>query len=153
MKLDQPVALSIADRRVYQRGLALPLGRVTRIELDGWVDFDRNLKLTASLPITRAMVGNAPVLGELVEGKRISVPIAGTLKEPKIDRDAVNLALKDLGKSFLDNDAVRGAAEMLMRLRPRRDPNAPPAPTFRERMEQRKEQRLERRAQRRGNNG
>jgi translocation and assembly module TamB len=153
VKLDQPVALSIADRRVYQRGLAFPLGRVTRIELNGWVDFDRNLRMTASLPITPAMVGNAPVLSELVQGKRISVPIAGTLKDPKIDRDAISLALKDIGRTFLDNDAVRGAAEMLNRLRPRRDPDSPPPPTFRERMEQRKEQRQERRARRRGIEG
>ena len=37
LKLDEPVSLKIADRRVYQQGLALPLGRVSRIELQGWV--------------------------------------------------------------------------------------------------------------------
>lgn len=145
LRLDEPVALTIADRRVYQHGMAIPLGRLTRIELEGWVDFDRNIRLVASLPITPAMVGNAPVLSDIVKGQRISVPIRGTMRAPQIDRDAMNLALKDLGKSILENGAVRGAAELLMRLRPRLDPNAPPPLT----REQRKSRRLERRAERR----
>lgn len=145
LKLDQPVALTIADRRVYQRGMAIPLGRLTRIELEGWVDFDRNIRLVASVPITPAMVGNAPVLSDIVSGQRISVPITGTLREPKIDRDALNLALKDLGKSLLENGAVRGAAELLMRLGRRVGEGAPPPLTRDQRKARRQERRTERR--------
>jgi translocation and assembly module TamB len=148
LKLDAPVALTIADRRVYQRGFALPLGRLTRIELSGWVDFDRNVELTASLPITPAMVGNNPVLSEIVAGQRISVPIRGTLQKPQIDREAMNLALRDLGKSLLGNGAIRGAAELLMRLGRGRDPNAPPPMTLQERRARRRERQAERRRDR-----
>lgn len=150
LKLDEPVALTIADHRVYQRGFALPLGKLTRIELTGWVDFDRNVEMTASLPITAAMVGNRPVLSDIVAGQRISVPIRGTLQKPQIDRDAMNLALRDLGKSLLENGAIRGAAELLMRLGQGRDPNAPPPMTLtpQERRERRMERRTERRRQR-----
>jgi translocation and assembly module TamB len=148
IKLDQPVSLTIADRRVYQKGLALPLGQLTRVELEGWVDFDRNLQSTASLPITAAMVGNAPVLSALVENQRISVPIRGTLKNPEIDRDAMNLSLKNLGQSVLGNGMIRGAAEMFRQLQKPRDPNAPPPPTFQERRANRLERKAERRRQR-----
>ncbi|WP_406695050.1 hypothetical protein V5E97_28825 [Singulisphaera sp. Ch08] len=148
IKLDEPVSLTIADRRVYQKGLALPLGQLTRVELDGWVDFDRNLQLTASLPITAAMVGNAPILSAMVENQRISVPIRGTLKNPEIDRDAMNLSLKNLGQSILGNGMVRGAAEMFKQLQKPRDPNAPPPPTFQERRANRLERKAERRRQR-----
>ncbi|SIO58618.1 translocation and assembly module TamB [Singulisphaera sp. GP187] len=148
IKLDEPVALTIADRRVYQKGMALPLGQLTRVELEGWVDFDRNLELTASLPITAAMVGNAPVLSAMVENQRISVPIRGTLKNPEIDREAMNLSLKNLGQSILGNGMIRGAAEMFKQLQKPRDPNAPPPPTFQERRANRLERKAERRRQR-----
>lgn len=148
LKLDEPVSLTIADRRVYQKGLTIPVGPVTQVELNGWVDFDRNIQLEASLPITAAMVGNAPVLSALVENQRIRVPIRGTLNDPKIDREAFNLSLKDLGQSILGNGMVRGAAEMLLRFPRARDPNAPPRPTFQERRAERQERRAERRRQR-----
>lgn len=155
LRLDQPVVLSVADGKVHQRGLALPLGKLSRVELDGAVGFDRSLDLKASLPLTPAMVNNNPLLGDIVGGARVSVPIGGTLDAPKIDRDAFNLALKGLGQDLLRRGAARGAAELLMRLaKPREvDPNAPPRPTPEERRNerlQRKLDRQERRAERRG---
>ncbi len=149
LKLNEPVSLTIADRRVYQQGLALPLGHVTQIELEGWVDFDRNLFMTANLPVTAAMVGNRPLLSGIVEGTRISVPIRGTLTNPEIDKDALNLALQDLGKTLLERGVTRGATELLNRMMRPRDPNAPPPPT----REERRARRRERQAQRRFNRG
>ena len=145
LRLDEPVALTISDRRVHQRGLAIPLGKLTRIELEGWVDFDRNLSLTATVPVTSAMVANIPVLDDIVTGTRIQVPIGGTLDKPKVDREAANIALKGLGKELLGRTAVRGAAELFLRMARPRDPNAPPPLSNQER----KAQRLEKRAQRR----
>ncbi len=128
LKLNQPVSLTIADRKVYQRGLSLPLGGISRVDLEGWVDFDRNLALTATLPVTRAMVGNRPVLGDIVEGTAIRVPIRGTLRKPEIDREAMNLAMKDLGKTLLERGIGRGAAELLDATGPGPRPErAPPA--------------------------
>ena len=107
LKLDQPVVLAVADGKVYQRGLSVPLGRLSRVELDGAVGFDRSLDLKASLPLTPAMVNNNPLLGDIIGGARVSVPIGGTLDAPKIDRDAFNLALKGLGKDLLRRGAAR----------------------------------------------
>lgn len=148
LKLDAPVSLSIADRRVYQDGFALPLGKLTHVELEGWVDFDRNLDLTASIPLTPAMVGNRPLLGNVLDGTRVRVPIRGTLQKPEIDREALNLALKDLGKTLLERGAVEGATKLLQRLIQGRDPNAPPPPTREERRARRQERREQRRAER-----
>ena len=154
MKLDEPVVLSISDGRVHQRGMALPVGKVARIELDGSVGFDRTLDLRAALPITPQMLGNNPLLGELAAGARVVVPIGGTLSKPKVDRDAFNLALKDLGKDLLQRGLTRGAAGLLMQLtRPRGEgPADPPKPSPEERRavrERRKAARQERRAERR----
>jgi translocation and assembly module TamB len=148
LKLNQPVALTIAERRVLQRGLAIPVGGLTQIEMEGWVDFDRNMALTASLPVTPALVGDVPVLKDIVEGTRISVPIRGSLSKPEIDREALKLAMKDLGKTLLERGATRGAAALLERLVRGRDPNAPPPLTREERRARREEQKAERQRER-----
>lgn len=145
IRLDQPVRLSIADGRVNQRGLAFPIGDVTRIEIEGWVDFDKNLGLVVTLPVTGAMFGNNPLLGDIVSGTKVQIPIGGTLEKPKLDKAGFNAALKDLGKSLLVKGAGVGALELLGRMARPRDPNAPPPPTAEERKALRLEKRNERR--------
>ena len=113
LRIDQPVALEVSNGRVIQRGLAIPIGTITQVELAGVIDFQSNLSLVAELPITRAMAGNLPVLADVVGGTRISVPIRGTLSEPKLDRDAFNASLKALGTDLLGRSAIRGAAGIL----------------------------------------
>ncbi len=151
LKLDRPVTLTIADGRVNQSGLAIPVGGLTRIELAGWVDFDRNLALTATLPVTAAMLGNNPLLSDIAAGTQVRLPIGGTLSNPKVDREAFTAGLKDLGKSLLTRGATRGALELLMRATRPKDPNAapaPPPPTAEERKALRQERRAERKARR-----
>jgi len=112
LKLNQPVTLAINDGRVIQRGLAIPVCRLTQVEIEGSVDFARNLNLTASLPITPAMLGNNPALMGMLGGTRISVPIGGTLARPRIDRDRFSAALLDASKSLLQRAAGGGAVEL-----------------------------------------
>ena len=50
MKLDDPVVWTIADGRVNQKGLAIPIGK-SKIEIVGSVGFDKTLDLTARVPI------------------------------------------------------------------------------------------------------
>jgi translocation and assembly module TamB len=138
--LDEPVLLTVADGRVHQRGLAVPVGNLTRIELAGSVGFDKSLDLVAGLPITRQMVLNNPLLGDVVEGTRISVPIGGTLADPEVDREAFQTAMRDLGKDLLTRGAARGAAELLFRLAQPRDPDRPRM-TPRERRQLRRQKR------------
>ena len=147
VKLDRPVTLTIADGRVNQSGLAIPVGDLTRIELAGWVDFDRNLALTATLPVTAAMLGNNPLLSDIAAGTQVRLPIGGTLSKPKIDREAFTASLKDLGKSLLTRGATRGALELLLRATRPKDPNAAPDPPPLT-AEERKALRLERKAER-----
>ncbi len=143
LKLDQPVVLSIADGRVRQSGLVIPVGKLTKIEVSGDVGFDRSLDLRATVPIMPEMFPSGGIVGEVVGGTRITIPITGTLNRPQIDRDAFKAELARTGKGLM----VRGAADLLFRLaRPReRDPNAPPPPTPAERRARRQEKRMEKR--------
>lgn len=145
LRLDQPVVLSIADGRIHQQGLAVPVGSVTKIEITGDVGFDKSLDLMASLPLTPAMFPNGGLVGDVVAGTRINVPIAGTLNRPKIDREAFRAELARAGKGLMVRGATRGAAELLFRLAKPRDPNAPPPLTPAERREQRRERKMQRR--------
>lgn len=145
LRIDEPVVLTIADGRVQQRGLAIPLGNLARIELEGSVDFDRNLDLTASLPIAAGMFAQRPLLADIAAGARITVPIRGTLAHPQIDRTALRAHMKDLGTSLLTRGALQGASELLFRLTRPRDPDAPPPPTAAERKAQRLERKVEKR--------
>jgi hypothetical protein len=145
LRLAEPVFLTIADGRVNQRGLAIPIGDVTRVEVEGWVDFEKNLGLVATVPVTPAMFGDSPLLGPIVAGTSLRVPIGGTLDSPKLDKAAFKAGLADLGKSLLVRGAGVGALEILERLTRPRDPNAPPPPTPAERKAMRLERRNERR--------
>ena len=144
--LDQPVVLAISDGVVHTRGLAVPVGKLTAVEVEGDVGFDKSLNLVATLPLTPAMFPNGGVVGDVVSGTRVTVPIRGTLDHPQVDRDAFKAGLARSGKEMLQRGAARGAAELLFRLARPRDPNAPPPLTPAER----KAQRLEKRAERRG---
>jgi translocation and assembly module TamB len=147
LRLNQPIALTIADRRVYQRGLVIPIAQFNEITMEGWVDFDRNLALTASLPLMPTMFRDqqVPVLSNLLNGLRISVPIRGTLASPVVDREVFNTAMRDLGKTLLDR-AAPNAADLLQRLFGPRDPAAPPPLTPEERRARRQQRREQRQA-------
>jgi translocation and assembly module TamB len=149
LKLDQPVTLTIADGRINQRGMAIPIADFTRIELSGWVDFDRKIALVATVPVTSAMLGNNPLLSDIAAGTRVTLPIGGTLDRPKIDKEAFSKNLQDLAKTLLTRGATRGAMELLFRLAKPRNPDAPPPPP-RMTPDERKAQRQEKKAIRRG---
>ncbi|MEO6808654.1 MAG: hypothetical protein ABI353_06030 [Isosphaeraceae bacterium] len=146
LNLDNPIFLSIANGQIYQRGLSIPIGRLARIDLEGTVGFDRTLDMRAHLPLTPSLAANRPVLGGLMDGIGLTVPIRGTLSEPKIDGQALGVNFRDLGEDFLRRGAALGGVEMFNQLIRPRDPNAPPPLTPQER----RAQRLERRARRRG---
>ncbi len=126
LRLHQPVVLAIADGRVTQSGLVIPLGDTSRIELGGSVGFDQSLALRAVVPISGAMLGPQARLSQDLDGTRISVPIGGTISQPVVDRRALQVALKELSRSVLKREVTRDAAEVLDRLSRSRGPAGTP---------------------------
>ncbi len=148
LKLNDPVALVIADRRVRQRGLTVPIGNLSKVEIEGSVGFDRSLDLQASVPVLPTMLADRPILGALAADARVRVPIRGTLQNPQIDREAFQAGMKEMARTLAERGGVMGAAGLLERLIGPRDPNAPPAPTAEERRERRQERRMDRQMRR-----
>lgn len=154
LRLDEAVSLKIADRRVYQRGLSIPVGKVTRIGIDGWVGFDRSLNLTASIPVLPAMRVDRPVLEGIAGNARVRVPIRGTLDKPEIDQDAFQAGIKETARSLIGGGVAQGASALLQKMLRGRDadPDAP-SPPPRMTPAERKARRLEKRAERRSARG
>ena len=105
LKIQEPINLSIANSRVIQKGLEIPINGKSSVEIAGSVGFDETLDLRASVPLNKAMLGKAGGLDELVGGEKITVPIGGTVSQPKINRQALQVALKGLVKSGLAKEA------------------------------------------------
>ncbi|MDB5348830.1 MAG: hypothetical protein JWN86_77 [Planctomycetota bacterium] len=114
--LSESIAVKIANRRVQQRGLTIPVGRKERILIDGSVGFDRSLALKAEVPLPASALGNRAGLKEALAEVRIPVTIGGTLSRPQVDRRALSRALRDEGRSTLRREAESGASELLRRL-------------------------------------
>ena len=125
-RLRQSLELTVANGRVNQRGLSVPLGGDARMDVDGSVGFDQTLALRARLAADRgALGGDEGTVNELLEALQVGVPIGGTLARPTIDRRALRIGLRDLGKSLLKKGSQRDAAKMLERLVRPQDENAP----------------------------
>jgi hypothetical protein len=171
--LRDPISFRIADRKVYQHGLNVPLGRIGSVAMEGSVDFEKHLDLLARFRVNPPRA-DRPVLAALLNNARFELPIRGTLADPRIDQEELKRRLKSLGSDMLGNSVVAGA-EGLMRLleglprrREARKPPAdapemarpqmppPPRPSAEERKqmrEQRRLERLEKKAQRRMRRG
>lgn len=118
VRLHQPVQLSVADGRVIQKGLEIPIRKDAAVALEGSVGFDQTLDMRASLPIFQAMLGGRSGLDKVIGDRRVVVPINGTVSHPKIDKRALQLALRDLSRSVLKKELSGNAADLLNQLVP-----------------------------------
>lgn len=120
LRLAQPVLLSVHDGRVYQHGLAVPLGKVARVEMEGWVDFDKNLHLDVSIPLAAERLAQRPVLAMIAAGVNPTIPIRGTLEEPRVDADALGRQMGRMGLDIANRAGLGFGAALLERVtRPR----------------------------------
>jgi hypothetical protein len=110
--LRDPVSFRISERKVYQEGLIIPLGAVGAVGVEGSVDFDRNLDLIARFSLNPPGPG-APVVSSILQAAKFELPIRGTLRQPKIDGQAMKQRLKSLGLDLLDTTLAAGADRIL----------------------------------------
>ncbi|QEH32221.1 hypothetical protein OJF2_06900 [Aquisphaera giovannonii] len=120
IRMQQPVQLSIANRRVIQEGLKVTVRQGVDVGLKGSVGFDQTLELKATVPITKAMLGSqAPAqLGDALRGNDITIPIGGTVSHPTVDRRALRVALGNLSKGAVRQGLQKEASKLLDRLGP-----------------------------------
>lgn len=117
--LNETVKVAMSDRKVYQKGLTIPVGRGASLSVDGAVGLDKTLDLWVQVPLGSALAAKGLGLAAdqaIGPNEKLTMRVGGTLSKPKIDRQALARALKDEGRSALRREAGSQAAELLKRL-------------------------------------
>jgi translocation and assembly module TamB len=118
LKLHQPVQLAILNGRVFQKGLELAVSRDAKLAIEGSVGFDETLDLRATVPIIAGLLGNTAGVDKLVDGRSVTVPIGGTVSQPRINRQALQVALKELTRGALERGLEKQASGLLDQIVP-----------------------------------
>lgn len=97
---DQQVAFRVVDGRVYHKDMQFQVGDVT-LRSEGSVGFDETVAIMLHVPIQDKWVeGQAMLVG--LKGQSLTIPISGTLRQPRMDQSAV---------SGLSRQLLQGAAQ------------------------------------------
>ncbi len=100
LKIDLPpqdVLFRVHDGRVYHKGLTFQVGELA-VQSRGSVGLDHSLDLLVEIPLPEAWLDRGPVLRAL-QGEVVTIPVAGTLEQPRVDGRAVAEMGKRLGAS------------------------------------------------------
>lgn len=110
---DQAVPVRVGNGRVFHENLSVKVGGYL-VKTSGSVGFDGTLDLVADVPIPGGLPGlkNTPLLAKALTGKRVQVPINGTLSAPALDPQAFQAAVarlaegaaKDVGRDLLNKE-------------------------------------------------
>ncbi|VTT96814.1 Uncharacterized protein OS=Planctomyces maris DSM 8797 GN=PM8797T_09894 PE=4 SV=1: DUF748: AsmA_2 [Gemmataceae bacterium] len=97
---EQTVPVRVERGRVFHENLQIKIGGYI-IRTTGSVGFDNTLDLVADVPIPGGLPGfkNAPALAKAMTGKRVTVPIKGTLAAPALDQKQFQAAVAKLAQS------------------------------------------------------
>jgi translocation and assembly module TamB len=116
LRLNQTVPFWVSHGRVGQKGLAVVVSPKVQVDFDGSVGFDGALALRAGVPLNAAMLGNNQLVNEIVDGTRVGLPIGGTLSRPVLDRRALEVALREAGRTMVKRGVQAEAGQMIRRL-------------------------------------
>jgi hypothetical protein len=110
---EQAVPVRVENGRVFHENLTIKVGGYF-VKTSGSAGFDGSLDLVADVPIPGGLpaLKNSPVLAKALTGKRLQVPIRGTLDKPVLDPRAfqaavaklVQEAARDAGKDLLNKE-------------------------------------------------
>ena len=113
---DQNVEFRVLGKRVYHRGLQFTAGKVT-IRTQGSVGFDESLAIMAEIPVDASWAGNDPTLATL-RGQTLKIPVQGTLKNPKLDRRALEQIAGQLVESTARGAVINQLNKQIDKLLP-----------------------------------
>jgi len=103
---DQPMEFVAKNERIRCSSLAIIVNEHTLL-LSGSIGFDKSLDYVVQVPVTKKMVSGD--VYKYLKGTVISVPIGGSVSKPTINKNVVQVALKDLifqaGKKQIEDQA------------------------------------------------
>jgi hypothetical protein len=106
---EQAVQVRVENGRVYHENLSIKLGNYF-VQTSGSVGFDGTLDMVVDMPLPGFK--NTPALAKALAGKRVQVPIKGTLNAPKLDQTQFKAAVakliqdatREVGKDLLHKE-------------------------------------------------
>ncbi len=126
IRLDQTMIVNVADGRVRQTGLSIPIGGGTTVAIDGTVGFDETLDLRATIPLTARLLGIDPKIAKVPPGRSIVVPVGGTFARPAVDRQSLRVAFREAAKSMAGKELEAEANRLLDRIAGPNPPDGEP---------------------------
>ena len=116
LRLDQSIAVQVANGRVKQSGLSIPLNGNAKVAIEGSVGFDESLDLKATVPLSARALGLDASFDKLAGGTTVAIPIRGTLAKPSVDRQAFKGALRAVAKGLTEQGLKGEAGRLLERI-------------------------------------
>jgi translocation and assembly module TamB len=117
LRLDQTMIYKVADGRVTQSGLNIPIGgNGLRVAIDGSVGFDDTLDLKATSRLSAKALGLDSGLDKNLGAATVTVPIRGTLSKPSVDRKALTIALRNAARVVGEKQLKSEAGRLLERI-------------------------------------
>jgi hypothetical protein len=108
-----PVHVVVRNGRIQADPVELVIERQPVI-FSGWVAFDGAVRYQVEVPVTERLVG-APAYRAL-KGTSITIPVSGTVTEPRLDTGALQKMLGNALKNAVSGQAVEKANDFLNKL-------------------------------------
>jgi hypothetical protein len=96
------VPIRVENGSVHHQNFAVQVAGETIIT-SGSVSFDGKLNLTADIPIPASVLKSSPLAMKALAGKRVQVPISGTLSRPSLDPKLFQAAVAKLAQETVKN--------------------------------------------------
>jgi len=115
LRRESVIRFVMADGGVHHDGLELEFPEVT-VRTRGFVGFDRSLRLVVEMPIPEKwLVG--PRVRAALANQTLTLPLAGTLSRPRLDRQALREAnrrvLREAARNAVENELLNQLNRLL----------------------------------------
>ena len=112
---EQKVPVEFKEGRVYHKNFGITVGK-SEIISSGSVGVDQTVDLTLDMPVPPKLINQAlaknPRIKEALDGKRIKVPVRGTLAQPVVDERGAAAAVDGLLRGVA-RDVIRDGTDDL----------------------------------------
>lgn len=122
----EPVRVRMSQRRFWHEGLVMDTGRLS-VRSAGSVGADGSLAMTVEVALRGDLVGQAPVVGQLLRTPLV-IPLKGTVQKPQFDARAIDLVIGRVVENTAEAVIKDGLGRGLESLETLFGNPAPPAP-------------------------
>ena len=108
-----PMHITINEGRTHVDPVTMVIERQPVI-FGGWVGFDGTVSYQVEIPVTERLVG--AVTSKMLKGTSITIPVTGTVEEPRLDTNKLRNMLGEMLKGAVGDKTIEKAGDFLERL-------------------------------------